>query len=199
MLSNDYHFITRWQVEGTVEEVSNVLEDTTSLPRWWPAVYLEVQVLDPGNEIGRGKVVRLKTKGWLPYALDWQFRLTESRRPYGFGLEARGDFVGRGIWSFSQDGPRVTITYDWRVLAEKPLLRWLSFLVKPIFAANHRWAMAQGEKSLRLEMARRRAKTAEELARIPAPPAPTTSLACFVLLATAGILVFGLALYLVAR
>jgi hypothetical protein len=63
MLSNDYHFITHWQIEGTVEEVSKILEDTASLLRWWPSVYLELQVLDPGDEIGRGKVVRLKTEG----------------------------------------------------------------------------------------------------------------------------------------
>ena len=35
--------------------------------------------------------------------------------------------------------------------ADKALLRYLSFLLKPVFAMNHRWAMAQGEKSLRVE------------------------------------------------
>jgi hypothetical protein len=39
MASNDYHF--HWQVESTVEEVSNILEDTTSLVRWWPSFYLD--------------------------------------------------------------------------------------------------------------------------------------------------------------
>src|SRR5438093_11084631 len=81
MASNDYYFITHWKVEGTVEEVSNILEDTVSLVRWWPSVYLEVEVLNPGDQTGRGKVVGLKTKGWLPYTLAWKFRLTESRHP----------------------------------------------------------------------------------------------------------------------
>jgi hypothetical protein len=40
------------------------------------------------------------------------------------------------------------------------LLRYLSFVFKPLFAANHRWAMAQGERSLRAEMARRRSANA---------------------------------------
>ena len=61
------------------------------------------------------------------------------------------------MWTFEQDGAFVDITYDWRLRAEKPLLRNLSFLMKPLFEANHRWAMAQGEESLRLELARRRA------------------------------------------
>jgi len=45
--------------------------------------------------------------------------------------------------------------------------------MKPIFSANHHWAMAKGEESLKLELARRHATSAEELARIPAPPQPT--------------------------
>jgi hypothetical protein len=44
--------------------------------------------------------------------------------------------------------------------------------LRPIFAANHRWAMARGEESLRLELARRHAKSDEERARIPVPPQP---------------------------
>jgi len=30
----------------------------------------------------------------------------------------------------------------------------LSFLLKPIFCANHGWAMARGEESLKIELAR---------------------------------------------
>jgi hypothetical protein len=50
----------------------------------------------------------------------------------------------------------VNITFDWKLVAEKPLLRYLSFLFKPIFSANHRWAMARGEESLKRELARKR-------------------------------------------
>jgi hypothetical protein len=170
---NDYHFITRWRVEGTVEEVSDVLDHVTDLPRWWPSVYLDVRVLEPGDERGVGKLVSLYTKGWLPYTLRWQFRVTDSRYPYGSTLKALGDFDGRGIWTFEQDGPFVNITYDWKIRATKPLLSALSFLLKPIFEANHRWAMARGEESLKLELVRRHARTPEEAARIPAPPPPT--------------------------
>ena len=80
----------------------------------------------PGDAQGVGKVVRLYTKGWLPYTLRWQFRVTESRGLDGFTLESWGDFVGRGIWTFAQDGPFTDIAYDWRIRADKPLLRWLA-------------------------------------------------------------------------
>ncbi|HEX8161698.1 MAG TPA: SRPBCC family protein [Pyrinomonadaceae bacterium] len=171
----DYHFVSRWRVPGTVEEVADVLGDAEGLARWWPSVYLKVETLEPGGERGAGKLVRLHTKGWLPYTLRWEFRTVAADYPRGYEVEAVGDLEGRGRWTFTQDGEFVNATYDWRVRARKPLLRALSFLLKPAFAANHRWAMARGEESLRLELLRRRARTPEELARIPAPPPPTFS------------------------
>jgi len=172
--TNDYHFITTWQVEGTCAEVSDVLADPLDLPRWWPAVYLKVNEIRPADALGLGRSVRLKTKGWLPYTLAWDSTVVESRRPFGYTIEARGDVVGRGVWTFGQRGAIVDITYDWRIRADKPLLRQLSFLLKPVFEANHRWAMAQGETSLRLELARRRAVGEAEWNAVPPPPGPVT-------------------------
>ncbi|WP_420627600.1 SRPBCC family protein [Candidatus Leptofilum sp.] len=157
MASNEYAFVTHWRMQSTCEEISDVLGNAPDLARWWPSVYLEVKELESGDENGIGKVVDLHTKGWLPYTLRWQFRVTENRHPHGFSLEAWGDFEGSGIWTFEQDGDWVNIHYDWRIRAEKPLLRTLSFLLKPIFSANHHWAMRQGEMSLKQELARRHA------------------------------------------
>ena len=90
--------------------------------------------------------------------------MTESDPPTGFRLEATGDFVGRGIWTLQPEPghaasspPSTLVTYDWLVIAEKGILKTLSAIMKPIFKANHRWAMARGEESLKLELARRRA------------------------------------------
>jgi hypothetical protein len=145
--ANDYHFVTRWRVEAQVDAVWDVIDRPLDLPRWWPSVYLAVGEPEPG-------VFSLYTKGWLPYKLRWSFRVLERRRPHTLSLEAWGDFDGRGVWTFEQDGRFANITYDWRVRADKPLLRYLSFLMKPVFAANHRWAMARGEESLRRELMR---------------------------------------------
>jgi hypothetical protein len=72
------------------------------------------------------------------------------------------------------DGPLTSVEYDWRVRAEKAILRRLSWLARPAFAANHRWAMARGEESLNLEIARRRAaRWPGELAAVALPPGPT--------------------------
>ena len=147
MTSSDYHFITHWRVQSTLQEISEVIGNGPDLARWWPSVYLEVKQLEPGDANGIGKVIDLYTKGWLPYTLRWAFRVTENRYPYGFTLEAWGDFVGRGIWTFEQEGNWVNITYDWKISVGKPLLRNLSWLLKPVFSANHRWAMQKGEES----------------------------------------------------
>jgi len=149
MPANEYHFVTHWRVESSIDEVCEVLGNAPDLARWWPSVYISVKQSEPGGP------VELLTKGRLPYQLRWFFRVSESNRPHGFAIEAWGDFEGRGVWTFEQDGAWVNITYDWRIRAEKALLKYLSFLFKPIFSANHRWAMARGEESLKLELARR--------------------------------------------
>jgi len=174
MASKDYHFITHWHVPGKVKEVTDIIRDNEALVSWWPSVYLSVEELAPGNADGIGKVLSLYTKGWLPYTLRWQCRVSAIHAD-GFSLVASGDFEGRGIWTFKQNGSWVDVTYDWKISAEKPLLRYFSFIMKPIFSANHHWAMARGEESLKLELMRRRASNAEERSQVPAPPAPTPS------------------------
>jgi hypothetical protein len=173
-MSNQYAFLTRWRVAGTCGEVADILRDPLDLPRWWPSVYLRVEETRPPDAGGLHRRVRLHTRGWLPYTPTWESDLVESRYPYGFALVATGDFDGRGVWTFAQDGAGVDITYDWRLSAEKPLLRNFSYLLKPVFEANHRWAMAQGEESLKLELARRRATSDAERASVPQPPGPVT-------------------------
>jgi hypothetical protein len=181
VVANDYHFITTWRIAATPAEISSVLGDAARLASWWPSVYLQVSVVEDGDDRGVGKIVDLWTKGFLPYTLRWRFRVTESDPPNGFRLEAAGDFVGRGIWTLTPEvgsgasgGPSTLVTYDWLVIAEKGILKNLSTVMKPIFAANHRWAMARGEESLRLELARRRAAgDPTVLAAIRRAPGPT--------------------------
>jgi hypothetical protein len=164
-MTPEYAFVSHWQLLGTTREISEVLGDALQLPRWWPSVYLKVEELAPGDpRTGVGRTIALHTRGRLPYTLRWSFRVTESDPPNGFKLAADGDFVGTGEWIFAQDGEFVDITYDWRIRADKPLLRFGTPILRPIFAANHRWAMAQGERSLDRELRRRRG------AAMPAPP-----------------------------
>ncbi|MCU1573106.1 MAG: polyketide cyclase [Micrococcaceae bacterium] len=174
MGSTDYDFFTVWRVPGTPDEVADVLGDALTLPRWWPSVYLAVEPAAAPEHTalpGLPQPVTLHTKGWLPYTLRWTLTVTEPVTTRGFALTAVGDLNGTGQWTFDQDGPETVITYRWRVSAAKPLLRRLSWLMKPAFSANHHWAMARGEESLALELRRRRHPDRPE--SIPAPPPAT--------------------------
>jgi hypothetical protein len=164
----DYQFVTTWRLRATREEVYRILEDVDALAEWWPAVYLDVKVREQGQPGGIGKLVELYTKGWLPYSLRWQFRVTATDFPSGFALRAIGDFVGEGVWDFQQEGDNCVVRYDWRISAEKPLLRRLTWLLRSLFSANHEWAMRKGFESLELEIRRRRGEQ-----NVPPPPGPT--------------------------
>jgi uncharacterized protein YndB with AHSA1/START domain len=185
MPSNHYHFITRWRVRGTAEEVYEVISAPMDYPRWWPSVYLQTEEIAHGDEAGMGRRVRLHTKGWLPYTLTWESCSIEALRPNRLAIRATGDFNGQGVWTLEPDGEYVNITFDWNLIADKPLLRWLSFLLKPMFSANHRWAMARGLESLQLELMRRHAASPDERARIPAAPAANRSSGLWLALGTA--------------
>lgn len=150
--SNQYEFVTEWIVEATADEVWDILSDPLELPCWWPDVYLSVRRMEDDT-------YELHTRGWLPYTLRWSFRRTSANKPHGFSLEAWGDLTGTGQWTFVQSGSQLKIRYDWSVSADKWILRNLSWLLKPVFAANHRWAMARGKESLKQELLRVRAQT----------------------------------------
>ena len=154
MATNEYAFLTNWTVQSTTETVYNILIRGKDFVRWWPEVYLKVEETNPGGEFGIGKAANLHTKGWLPYTLKWTMEIDQVSYPVCFSLKADGDFVGRGTWAFTQRNQSVDIEFDWRLKAEKPLLKYLSFAFKPMFAANHQWAMARGQEGLNREIQR---------------------------------------------
>jgi hypothetical protein len=171
-MSNEFHFVTHWRLNGSREEVAAVLNEPGELARWWPSAYLDSRMLKEGDSHGVGRLVGVVSKGWLPYVIRWRFTVTRNDAPDGFALRAEGEFRGVGVWTFTQDGEFVDTMYDWRITFEKPLLNRLTWLLRPAFGANHRWAMRKGEESLKLELARRRLP-ADRAARLPAPPGPT--------------------------
>lgn len=170
MSSRQYRFVTHWRVYGTAEEVFAVLSDPGALTSWWPSVYLALSEIEPGDTDGVGRTLALLTRGWLPYTLGWILRVAQVQRPHSLTIEAQGDLEGRGIWTLEQNGAWVSVAFEWKVDANKPLLRVLAPLFRPVLAANHRWAMAKGQESLSLELARRRAAPAERDAIAPPPP-----------------------------
>src|SRR5215216_1435085 len=81
MPANEYRFVTRWQVEGTPDAVFDILDNPLDYVRWWPSVWLRVEMLDRGGSDGTGRTVRVLSRGWLPYKLRWTARTVEAKRP----------------------------------------------------------------------------------------------------------------------
>lgn len=157
MPANEYQFLTEWRVAATCELLYEILKEGKDYPRWWPEVYLDAQSHPSGRADHVGDRVDFFTRGWLPYRLHWTAEVVRHERPHLIEIKATGDFVGRGVWQLTPDGTTTRVTFDWRLRADKPLLRWLSPVCKPIFKWNHHWAMARGFESLRHEAARRAA------------------------------------------
>jgi MYXO-CTERM domain-containing protein len=197
MGANDYHLISNWRVPATREEVYDIVADSESLAKWWPAAFLDVLQLEPGDETGTGRIVRLETKGYLPYKLHWHLKVNDADRPNGFDFNVWGDFEGFGRWAFTEDDGWTNVNYDWHIAVKKPIVRYLSYLARPLFISNHRWAMARGEESLRLEVARRRVPDDDARASIPPPPGPVKT--PWALVAGLGAAVLGLVVRLRRR
>jgi uncharacterized protein YndB with AHSA1/START domain len=167
-VNNQYHFITQWRIKAPPEQIFDLIQKPLEFPRWWGSVYLQVELEKEGR-------VRFVTKGKLPYHLRWTSETITSRPPEYLAIKAAGDFDGRGIWTLAHDGDHTAVTFDWQLTAEKPLLRFLSFLLKPLFSWNHRWAMEQGRRGLEKEIirsAQNRAREALSPTALPDVPDP---------------------------
>jgi uncharacterized protein YndB with AHSA1/START domain len=150
----EFHIPTSWRVRGTTARVYDVLSKPLEFVRWWPDVYLEVREVRAGDPGGVGRIVALRTKGWLPYQLRWQAEVLAIDKPHSMSIRARGDLDGRGEWRFTQEGELVKIDYAWTVYVTKPWMVALAPLLRPVFVANHRWAMRRGLEGLERELAR---------------------------------------------
>ena len=170
-MTNSYHILSRWRVKAGVEEVYDIVSQPLEYPRWWPSVYLSSKEIAPGSPDAAGRRVMFRTKGLLPWTLSWESSFTEAVPPHRIVMETAGDFTGRGVWTFVQDGDFADITFDWTLAVTSPL-RYLSKALRPVVVANHEWAMEQGEICLREELIRYRAHTPKDLMDAAEPRGP---------------------------
>lgn len=145
---------TLWHVRGRIEDVADILSRPEDFPRWWGDVYLSCNTIEAGDANSIGQTVAVHSKGWLPYRLNWQGTLVQSQMPTTWTVEAKGDLVGRGIWTLKQNGDTADIAYDWSVSSDRLLFRLLAPFFRWLMISNHRWAMAKGEQGLQRELDR---------------------------------------------
>jgi mannose-6-phosphate isomerase-like protein (cupin superfamily)/uncharacterized protein YndB with AHSA1/START domain len=141
-----YDFVDEWDVAAPPEAVFDTLADARSYPRWWRPVYIDVEA-DPGPA-AVGKVTRQHFKGRLPYHLRTRTRTVRLERPRLIEGETDGDLRGRGIWTLTPTVAGTHVRFDWRVEADRPLLRALTPLLRPALRWNHAWAIARAREGL---------------------------------------------------
>jgi hypothetical protein len=150
MPANTYRFVEYWWIPGaSPEEVYEVNCDPRLLPQWWKGVYLEAQPLGKWAEPHVGAQTRVKARGFLPYKLNFILETTALKPGRLVETKTTGDFVGVWRASLSPQSGGTHVEIDWRVTVDKPLIRFLSPVLKPLFAWNHRWTTPRGEAGLR--------------------------------------------------
>jgi quercetin dioxygenase-like cupin family protein len=135
LLDTEYTFVDEWDVQAPPEDVFDTLADGTTYPDWWKPVYLDVRT--------DGEYTHQHFKGRLPYHLRTRTRTTHAERPCTLQGETDGDLRGTGLWTLTPTTTGTHVRFDWRVNADRRLLRILSPLLRPALRANHDWAIAR--------------------------------------------------------
>ena len=145
-MADEYVFIDEWDVEAPQAAVFEALADARTYPEWWRPVYLAVNAAG-GPEVGR--VSHQEFKGRLPYHLKTRSTIVRMDPPREFEVNVVGDLTGRGVWTLTPAANGVThIRFDWRVVADRPLLRTLTPVLRPLFRWNHNWSIKRAIEGL---------------------------------------------------
>ena len=144
-MADEYVFVDEWDVDAPQEAVFDALADARTYPKWWQPVYIAVEA-DCRPEVGC--VSRQEFKGRLPYHLKTTSEIVRLDPPREFEVNVVGDLTGKGIWTLTPAGGRVHIHFDWRVIADRALLRVLTPVLRPLFRWNHNVAIKAAMEQL---------------------------------------------------
>lgn len=139
-MAREYVFVDEWDVDAPQDVVYDIVADARTYPEWWKPVYLSVE----GDE----RVTQHRFKGRLPYTLKMRAELVREERPRQFEVSVDGDLRGKGIWTFTPREGGTHVRWDWIVFADRPLLRYLTPVLRPLFRWNHSWAVARAREQL---------------------------------------------------
>jgi len=164
--SNEYLFVDEWDVAAPPEAVFDALADARTYPEWWRPVYIGVEADGPP---ALGKVSRQHFKGRLPYHLNTRSEIVRYEPPRVVEGDVDGDLRGKGTWTLTPIPGGTHVRFDWRVHADRKLLRMLTPVLRPLFRWNHNWAIARAMEGLE-PFARRSAGAAPEPTTAPGGP-----------------------------
>ena len=158
-MAKEYVFRDEWDADAPQAALFGALTDARTYPEWWVPVYREVT----GDcEPAVGCRTRQRFKGKLPYELKTTSEIVRYDAPTMFEVRVEGDLSGKGVWTLTpNDDGTIHVRFDWTVFADRPLLRVLTPVARPIFRWNHDWSAARAAEGLE-PYARRRAGLPEK-------------------------------------
>src|SRR5437762_10499087 len=127
-MAGEYVFVDEWDVDAPQEKVFDALSDARTYPEWWTPIYKEVEAEGPPS-VGRVSTQKFKAK--LPYTLTTQSKVVALEAPDRFEVDVDGDLRGHGIWTLAPKDGKVHVRFDWTVIADRPLLRYLTPVLRP--------------------------------------------------------------------
>jgi quercetin dioxygenase-like cupin family protein/uncharacterized protein YndB with AHSA1/START domain len=142
----EYVFVDEWDVAAPPEAVFDAIADARSYPDWWRPVYIDVATDDGPPALG--KVSEQHFKGRLPYHLRTRARIVGLDAPRFVAADVDGDLRGHGEWTLTPTATGTHVRFDWRVHADRRLLRVLTPVLRPAFRWNHDWAIARAMEGL---------------------------------------------------
>jgi uncharacterized protein YndB with AHSA1/START domain len=155
MAAKDFHLITEWTLDASIDAVWDLLTTPEDWPQWWKAVK-RVDLLHKGHLDGTGSLRRMTWATALPYVLSFDMRTMKIEPKTLIEGQASGELDGLGRWTLRADGDRTHVRYDWIVAVSKPWMRLCAPLLRPVFTWNHEVVMGWGLDGIRKYLAQKR-------------------------------------------
>ena len=95
-----------------------------------------------------GRVSLQKFGARLPYTLETRSTIVQMDRPVIFEIDVVGDLRGHGRWTLTPRDGMVHVRFDWRVFADRALLRYLTPVLRPVFRWKHNQAIRSAMENL---------------------------------------------------
>jgi len=154
MATNEYIFIDKFTAPCDINTAYNYIATIEDYPSWWGNIYKRIEKLNNVPDHQPGVQYAVRVGGFLPYTLTINNEITYTDEPNVIRFKAFGDLEGKGAWYFNPVEDGTEIVFDWRVTANKKVIRWFSFLLKPLFRANHHYCVTEAAKGLRADLIR---------------------------------------------
>lgn len=161
-----------WNIDADISEIHRILDDPMSLTHWWAPVFMRGELISAGDDNKVGLTARFHTKGILPHTFQFTARIDHMDEGCEMRIRTWGDFDGLGNIRLEHHNGGVSVRIRWQTRVHQPYIRGLIRLFKPIFSANHRWAMRRGREGLQAEVLRRRHAEGTARAAIAKPAFP---------------------------